>query len=76
MVQPDSLKAAARQNAELIAKLQAERAALVTTQTSLAAQVAAAEKQIADLNAANAKLDSEIAAAASHVPRRPIRLPR
>jgi predicted nucleic acid-binding Zn-ribbon protein len=63
MVQPNLLKAAARQNAAQIATLQAERAALVTRQTSLAAQVAAAEKQIADLDAANAKLDGEIAAA-------------
>ena len=51
-VQPNLLKAAARQNAEQIAKLQAERAALVTTQNSLAAQIAAAEKEIAALDAA------------------------
>jgi hypothetical protein len=34
MVQPNLLKAAARQNAEQIATLQAERAALVTTQNT------------------------------------------
>jgi hypothetical protein len=62
-VQPNLLKAAARQNAEAIAKLQAERAVLVTQQATLAGQIAAAEKQIADLDAANAKLDGAIAAA-------------
>src|SRR3954464_4180257 len=43
-VQPNLLKAAARQNAEQIAVLTAERATLVTTQNSLTAQVAAAER--------------------------------
>ncbi len=47
MVQPNLLKAAARQNAEQIAKLQAERAALVTTQNTLTAQITAAENEIA-----------------------------
>src|SRR5687767_12172981 len=42
MVQPNLLKAAARQNAELIARLQADRAALISTQNFLAEQIAAA----------------------------------
>jgi hypothetical protein len=50
-VQPNLLKAAARQNAEAIAKLVAERAALVTTQNSLSSQITAAEKEIAALDA-------------------------
>jgi hypothetical protein len=44
-VQPNLLKAAARQNAEAIAKLTAERTALVTTQNSLTVQVTAAERR-------------------------------
>jgi hypothetical protein len=45
MVQPNLLKAAARQNAEQIATLTAERAALVTTQNSLTAQITAARRR-------------------------------
>ncbi len=48
-VQPNLLKAAAKQNAEQIATLTAERAALVTTQNTLTTQVKAAEAQIAAL---------------------------
>ena len=44
MVQPNLLKAAARQNAEQIATLQAERGALVTTQNTLTAQITAASR--------------------------------
>src|SRR5687768_3227300 len=62
MVQPNLLKAAARQNADMIAKLQAERDALTSTQKSLATQIAAAEKLIADFDIANAELDGDIAA--------------
>jgi chromosome segregation ATPase len=59
-VQPNLLKAAARQNAEAIAKLVAERAALVTTQNSLSSQITAAEKEIAALDAAYATLVGQI----------------
>jgi len=56
MVQPNLLRAAARQNAEQIAKLQADRTALVTTQNGLTAQITAAEKEIAALDAEFATL--------------------
>jgi chromosome segregation ATPase len=58
--QPNLLKAAARQNAEQIAKLTAERSALVTTQNTLTAQIAAAEKEIAALDAEYATLVGKI----------------
>ena len=58
--QPNLLKAAAKQNAEQIAKLQAERAALVIAQNALTAQIVAAEKEIAALDAANATLVGQI----------------
>jgi chromosome segregation ATPase len=60
-VQPNLLKAAARQNAAQIATLTAERAALVTTQNSLTAQITAAEKEIAALDAGLATLEGKIA---------------
>jgi hypothetical protein len=55
-VQPNLLKAAARQNAAQIATLTAERAALVTTQNTLTSQITAAEKEIAALDAEYATL--------------------
>ena len=55
-VQPNLLKAAGRQNAEQIATLTAERAALVTTQNTLTTQITAAEKEIASLDAQYATL--------------------
>src|SRR3712207_5668806 len=59
-VQPNLLKAAARQNAEQLAVLSAERAALVTTQNGITAQVTAAEKEIAALDAELATLVGKI----------------
>ena len=59
-VQPNLLKAAAKQNAEQIAKLQAERTALVTTQSNLGAQIKAAEAEIAALDAEYATLVGQI----------------
>jgi septal ring factor EnvC (AmiA/AmiB activator) len=59
-VQPNLVKAAAKQNAEQIATLTAERAALVTTQNSLTAQITAAEKEIAALDAQYATLVGQI----------------
>src|SRR5215218_6592926 len=61
-VQENLLRAAARRNAELITKLQTEKAALQTTANSLTAQIAVAKKQITDLDAANAQLDRDIEA--------------
>jgi hypothetical protein len=60
LVQPNLLRAAARQNAEQIAKLTAERAALVTTQNTLTGQIAAAEKEIAAMDAQEATLIGQI----------------
>ncbi len=59
-VQENLLRAAARKNAELIAGLQAQRAVLQTRADTLTAQIAAAEKLIADLTAANVELDKQI----------------
>jgi hypothetical protein len=59
-VQPNLLKAAAKQNAEQIAKLQAERAAIITQQNAWTAQITAAEKEIAALDAAEAALVGQI----------------
>jgi len=61
-VQANLLTAAARKNAELIAKLQADKAALELTQTSLKGQIASAEREVAALDAANVELDKQIAA--------------
>src|SRR5215213_207097 len=55
-VQENLLRAAARKNAELITKLQAEKAGLQATANTLTAQIAEANQDIAGLEAANAQL--------------------
>ncbi|MDP9431126.1 MAG: hypothetical protein M3Q47_20695 [Actinomycetota bacterium] len=66
-VQENLLRAAARKNAELITKLQAERATLQTSADTLKAQIATANQDIARLDAENAKLDADIAVATTEL---------
>ena len=66
-VQENLLKAAARKNAKLIAKLQADRTALQTQSSTLTSQITTAEQALAALEAEGAKLDADIAAAESEL---------
>src|SRR3954451_21924611 len=66
-VQENLLKAAARKNTELITKMQADRAALVTQADTLTKQIADSNAKIAALNTADAELDSQISDANSEL---------
>ena len=68
-VQANLLKAAARQNAERIAALQAERSTLSASADSLKAQLADVNAQIAALDAEGQRLDTELAAAEAELTR-------
>jgi hypothetical protein len=63
MVQPNLLKAAAKQNAAVIQQLQLQRDGLVAERQSVAAQIAAAQQRIAELDAAAVVLQGQIDAA-------------
>src|SRR3954465_9466834 len=66
-VQENLLKAAARKNAELITKLQADRTALQAQTSTLTGKIATAKQSVAALEAENLQLDKDIAAAQSEV---------
>ncbi|HSL38045.1 MAG TPA: chromosome segregation ATPase, partial [Arthrobacter sp.] len=59
-VQENLLKASARKNADIIARLQAESSTLQATAAALTAEIAAADASIAALEAAQVTLDGEI----------------
>ena len=62
-VQENLLKASAKKNADIIARLQAERSALQASAAALTAEIDAATSSIAALDAAQLALDGEIKAA-------------
>jgi septal ring factor EnvC (AmiA/AmiB activator) len=66
-VQENLLKAAAKKNADAIAKLQAERAALQSTAAALSDQIAAADKAVADLESQERALAQQTETAASEL---------
>src|SRR3954447_24903506 len=59
-VQENLLRAAAKKNADLIASLAAQRAALQTQSTNLQGQIAQINQQLADLTSPGAHLDADL----------------
>jgi chromosome segregation ATPase len=69
MVQENLLKAAAKKNADIIAKLTVDRAALQTTADSLQLDITTATQMIASLEVQSVQLDKDIVAATAEVTR-------